>query len=162
MLKATQRENLRKAEAEERENQRKAELEPEKLRMNEKLQLEKVNLEQLKIEADANLQREKLELEMRLREAEIKKRDTNLAIDKFQQEVEELNVQNHSTASRKTSLRLPKIELKNFGGQVIKWQKFWDRFEPTIHDNPPLRPIEKFNYLRAQLENEALNWIARF
>ena len=160
MLEATQTENQRKAEVEEREKQRKAELEWEKLRVDEKLQLEKVNLERLKIEIDPNLQREKLESEMRLREAETKKRDTNIAIDKFRHEVEELKAQNHSTVSMRTSVRLPKIELKKFGGQIIKWQEFWDTFEATILDNPSLQPIEKFNYLRAQLENEDLQSIA--
>ena len=48
---------------------------------------------------------------MRLREAETKKRDTNIAIDKFRHEVEELKAQNHSTVSKRTSVRLPKIEL---------------------------------------------------
>ena len=89
-VEAEERENQRKAEVEERENQRKAKLERKKLRINEKLQLEKVNLERLKIETDANLQRKKLESEMRLRETETKKRDTNLALDKFRHEVEEL------------------------------------------------------------------------
>ena len=90
ILEATQRENQRKAEAEEMENQRKAGLDREKLRIDEKLQLEKVNLEWLKIEADANLQKEKLESEVRIRETETKKRDTDLEIDKFRHEVEEL------------------------------------------------------------------------
>ena len=97
---------------------------------------------------------------MRLREAETKKRETDLEIDKFRHEVEELTAQNHSTVSKRTSVRLPRIELKNFGGQIIKWQEFWDTFEATIHKNPSLQPIEKFNYLRAQLENEALKSIA--
>ena len=39
---------------------------------------------------------------------------------------------------------------------MVKWQEFWDTFEGTIHKNPSLQRIEKFNYLRAQLENEAL------
>ena len=39
-------------------------------------------------------------------------------------------------------------------------EEFWDTFEATIHKNPSLQPIEKFNYLRAQLENEALKSIA--
>ena len=157
---AEERENQRKAEAKERENQRKAELEREKLRINEKLQLEKVNLERLKIEADANLQKEKLESEVRLREAETKKRDTDLETNEFRHEVEKLTAQNHSPVSKRTSLRLPRIELKKFGVQIIKWQEFWDTFEATIHKNPSLKPIEKFNYLRAQLENEALKSIA--
>ena len=97
MLAMTQLENQRKAGVEERECQSKAELEREKLRVDETLQLEKVNLERLKIETDANLQRERLESEMKLRETETKKRNTNLAIDKFRHVVEELKAQNHST-----------------------------------------------------------------
>ena len=63
------------------------------------------------IETDANLQKEKLESEGWLREAETKKRDTNLETDKFRHEVEELKTQNHSTVLKRTSVRLPKIEL---------------------------------------------------
>ena len=71
---------------------------------------------------------------MWLREVETKKRDTNVAIDNFRHEVEDLKAQNHSTISKRTSLRLPKIELEIFGDQIIKWQKFWDTFEATLHD----------------------------
>ena len=148
----TQPENQRKAGVKERESQSKAELEREKLRIDETLQLEKVNLERLKIETDANLQREKLESEMKLRETETKKRDTNLAIDKFRHVVEELKAQNHSTVSKRTSVRLPKIELKKLGGQIINWQLFWDTFEAAVYDNLSLQPVEKFNYLRAHLK----------
>ena len=52
---------------------------------------------------------------MWLREAETKKRDTNVAIGNFRHEVEDLKAQNHSTISKRTSLRLPKIELEIFG-----------------------------------------------
>ena len=159
MLEATQWGNQRKAEAKERENQTKTEFEREKLPIDETLQLEKNNLEQLKVKADANLQKEKLESKVRLRETETKKRDTNLEIDKFWHEVEQLKAQNHSTVPKRTSGRLPKIEYKKFADQMVKWQEFWDTFEATIHKNPSLQPIEKFNYLRAQLENEALQSI---
>ena len=53
-------------------------------------------------------------------------------------------------------MRLPKLELKKFGGQILRWQEFWDAFEATIHKKPSLQPIGKFNYLKAQLEDEAL------
>ena len=159
MLEVTQWWNQWKAEAKERENQRKTELEREKLRIDEKLQLEKNNLEQLKVKANANLQKEKLESKVRLRETETKKRDTNLEIDKFRHEVEQLKAQNHSTVPKRTSGRLPKIEYKKFADQMVKWQEFWDTFEAPIHKNPSLQRIEKFNYLRAQLENEALQSI---
>ena len=81
------------------------------MRIDEKIQLEKVNLERLKIETDANLQK-MLESEMRLRQTESKKRGTSLAIDKFRHKVEQLKTPNHSTLSKRTSVRLPKIELK--------------------------------------------------
>ena len=110
--KTEERENQRKGEAKEKENQRKAKLEREKLRIDEKLQLEKVSLERLIIEVDATPQKEKLESEVRLREAKTKKRDTNLKIDKFRHKVKELTAQNHSTVSKRTSVRLPRIELK--------------------------------------------------
>jgi len=72
----------------------------------------------------------------------------------------EQNTNEASKISRSCTVRLPKLELKKFGGQVLKWQEFWDTFEATIHMNPSLQPIDKFNYLRAELENEALKSIA--
>ena len=116
-------------------------------------------MEQLKVKANGNLQKEKLESKVRLRETETKKRDANLEIDKFRHEVEQLKAQNHSTVPKKTSGRLPKVELKTFASQIVKWQEFWDTFEGTIHKNPSLQSIEKFNYLRVQLANEALQSI---
>ena len=52
------------------------------------------------------------------------------------------------------------MNLRNFGGQVLKWQEFWDTFEATIHINPSLQLIDNFNYLRAELENGALKSLA--
>ena len=92
-----------------------------KITIDEKLQLEKVNLERLKIEADPNLQKEKLESVVRLREAETKKRDTNPEIDKFRHEVEELTAQNHSTVSKRTSIRLPLTSLVFFF--IMSWSR---------------------------------------
>lgn len=81
------------------------------------------------IEAGANLQIEKLESDVRLKVAETKKKDTNLKINKFRHEVEELMTQKHSTVSKGNSVRLLRTELKNLGGQVIKQREFWDTFE---------------------------------
>ena len=50
------------------------------------------------IEAGANLQIEKLESDVRVRVAKTKKKDTNLKINKFRHEVEELMVQKHSVS----------------------------------------------------------------
>ena len=64
-----------------------------------------------------------------------------------------------SQAQRLGTVRLPKLELKKFGGQILKGQEFWDDFEAIVHTNSSLQPIDKFNYLKAQLENEALKSI---
>ena len=53
------------------------------------------------------------------------------------------------------TIRLPKLELQKFNGNILRWQEFWDSFEASIHRNPNLQPVDKFNYLRAELEGDA-------
>ena len=101
----------------------------EKLNSNEKNYVQMKSLSGAIIEAGANLQIEKLESDVRLKVAETKKKDTNLKINKFRHEVEELMTQKHSTVSKGNSVRLLRTELKNLGGQVIKQREFWDTFE---------------------------------
>ena len=59
----------------------------------------------------------------------------------------------------KTNIRLSKLEFKKFNGDTLKWQEFWDSFEATIHKDPTMSPINKFNYLRTQLEDRVLKII---
>ena len=56
---------------------------------------------------------------------------------------------------------MPKPELKKFKGDTLKWQEFWDSSEATIHKDPTMLTINKFNYLRTQLEDGALKTIER-
>ena len=58
--------------------------------------------------------------------------------------------------------RLPKLTLPTFNGNILDWQTFWDSYESAVHLNPSLTNIEKFNYLKSLLENEALSTIAGF
>lgn len=37
----------------------------------------------------------------------------------------------------------------------MKWQEFGDSFKASIHRNPNLQPVDKFNYLRAELEGDS-------
>ena len=53
------------------------------------------------------------------------------------------------------TIKLPKLELQKFNGNILNWQEFWDSFEASIHKNPNLQPVDKFNYLRAELEGDA-------
>ena len=54
-----------------------------------------------------------------------------------------------------TSVRLPRLELKKFHGNILKWQEFWDTFESTILKNNNLQNADKFYYPRSQLRRQA-------
>ncbi|XP_063417007.1 uncharacterized protein LOC134699325 [Mytilus trossulus] len=58
--------------------------------------------------------------------------------------------------------RLPKLTLPTFNGNILEWPSFWDSYESAVHYNPTLTDVQKFNYLNAQLENEAAQTIAGF
>ena len=51
------------------------------------------------------------------------------------------------------TIKLPKLELQKFDENILKWQEFWDSFEASIHRNTNLQPVDKFNYLTAELED---------
>ena len=57
-------------------------------------------------------------------------------------------------------VKLPKLELKKFDGDVSKWHPFWDTFQSSIHNNPSLAEIGKFNYLNSLLLGTASDAIS--
>ena len=57
-------------------------------------------------------------------------------------------------------MKLPKIEIKTFSGNKLKWIEFWDSFESAIHNNKKLSNIEKFNYLKSKVIGEARSAIS--
>ena len=56
--------------------------------------------------------------------------------------------------------RLPKLTLPIFSGDPLSWQTFWDSFSAAVDSSPSLGAIQKFNYLRAQLQGDAARTIA--
>ena len=67
-----------------------------------------------------------------------------------------------SVNGAKIRAKLPKLEVKRFGGNVCKWQEFWDSFESSIHKNECLSDVDKFNYLRGLIDEPAKSCIAGF
>ena len=57
------------------------------------------------------------------------------------------------------SVKLPKLDLPKFGGDVLKWQSFWEMFQASVHD-ADLPNVTKFSYLRSLLEGEASTCIS--
>ncbi|XP_063416451.1 uncharacterized protein LOC134698089 [Mytilus trossulus] len=56
--------------------------------------------------------------------------------------------------------KLPKLTLPTFGGNILEWQPFWDSFCAAVHENLSLNDVQKFNYLRSQLNGEASQCIS--
>ena len=82
--------------------------------------------------------------------AQLKKDTANQAIDTSQSR----DTHNFS--------RLPKLTLPTFNGSALQWQTFWDSFTAGVDSNPNLSNIQKFAYLRAQLEGDAARVISGF
>ena len=61
---------------------------------------------------------------------------------------------------RSPHIKLPKLSLKTFGGDLTKQTTFWDTFESSIHQNPTLTIIDKFSYLNSLLESTASEAVA--
>lgn len=59
-----------------------------------------------------------------------------------------------------TRVKLPKLAIRPFDGNITKWTTFWDSFESAIDSSPGLSDIDKFNYLRSLLEKSAAEAIA--
>ena len=57
-------------------------------------------------------------------------------------------------------VKLPKLSLPRFGGNLLKWPAFWDSFESAVHKNCDLSDVDKFNYLKSLLEHTAYEAIA--
>ena len=60
--------------------------------------------------------------------------------------------QQHKTAL----LKLPKLEVKRFGGVPCEWQEFWDCCESPVHNNEGLSDVDKFSYLGGMLDEPVL------
>ena len=52
-------------------------------------------------------------------------------------------------------VKLRKLELKPFDGNILNWQKFCDQFESSVHNQPHLSDIDKFSYLKTLLTSAA-------
>ena len=59
-------------------------------------------------------------------------------------------------------VKLPKISIDQFSGDITKWKSFIDTFEAAVHSKEYLTNIEKFSYLRGYLSGSALECIEGF
>ena len=55
---------------------------------------------------------------------------------------------------------LPKLNLPTFCSDPLSWQTSWNYFSAAVDSSPVLPGVQKFNYLRAQLQGEAASAVA--
>ncbi|XP_064462301.1 uncharacterized protein LOC135372760 [Ornithodoros turicata] len=52
-------------------------------------------------------------------------------------------------------IKLPKLQLMTFAGELTQWQPFWEQFRTAVHENRRLNKTEKFQYLSTSLKGRA-------
>jgi len=68
----------------------------------------------------------------------------------------------HIQSQQFAMCRLPKLTLPTFAGNPLHWLTFWNSFQAAIHLDPNLTGVQKFNYLKPQLEGDAARIIKGF
>lgn len=58
------------------------------------------------------------------------------------------------------NVKLPKLTIKKFNGDLTKWVTLWDSFDSSIYSHPSLLNVDRFNYLNSFLESTAAESIA--
>lgn len=59
-----------------------------------------------------------------------------------------------NTMFSSSQVRLPKIELPTFSGDITQWMSFKDRFESMVHEVVELSEVMKLQYLLASLRGD--------
>ena len=52
-----------------------------------------------------------------------------------------------------SKVKLPKISVPTFDGQILNWKSIWAQFDATIHSKTGLNDIEKLVYLQDALKD---------
>lgn len=68
--------------------------------------------------------------------------------------------QSDASNARNQTMRLPKLQIDKFNGDVSSWQEFWSQYETAIHNNSALCKKEKFTYLKTYLTGTAAKSVA--
>ena len=67
-----------------------------------------------------------------------------------------------SSSSVQTGIKLPKISLARFSGDITKYQSFWQCFRSAVHENTTISTVQKFTYLMCSLEGTAYRALEGF
>lgn len=59
-------------------------------------------------------------------------------------------------------MKLLKIDLRKFLGDVLDWFEFWDIFRVVVYDNIDIFFVQKFVYLKLLLIGEVVGYVVNF
>ena len=57
------------------------------------------------------------------------------------------------SASDSKGVRLPRLDLPKFDGNILNWRSFWEQFQASVHDRSSLAESEKLVYLQHALKD---------
>lgn len=63
---------------------------------------------------------------------------------------------------RENRIKLPKLTIRPFDGDITQWTTFWDSYDLAIHANTSLTDVDKFNYLHSLLRGAACEAVSGF
>ena len=58
-----------------------------------------------------------------------------------------------------SNIKLPKLDVSSFSGNILHWQSFWERFTISVHEQPSLSNSEKLVYLQQSLKKGSANHV---
>ena len=58
-----------------------------------------------------------------------------------------------STKEAKIGIKLPKMNVPTFDGNILNWNTFWQQFDMAIHSKAQLEDTEKLAYLKDALKD---------
>ena len=70
--------------------------------------------------------------------------------------------ENISSNTEQIKCKLSKLVVKEFDGNVLNWQTFWNQFKSTIHSKVNINNIDQFGYLKSFLCPSACETISGF
>ena len=58
-----------------------------------------------------------------------------------------------SAAEKKSGVKLPKMDVPSFDGDILNWRSFWEQFAISVHDRTDLADAEKLVYLQQAIKD---------
>ena len=121
---------------------------------------EAVDIQELEKEIDSLSENQDKVIEIKRKVQDILEKEVlNNTLESHSSNNESRNTVNGGQEKR---IKLPKLNIKVFDGNVENYQEFMDSYTASIHNNDQLENIEKFIYLRTYLTGEASQAIEGF